>query len=71
MYSFSQRENCAVFDEPFYGKYLFDHPAIDHPGARETLEDWPTSTEAVLARIKMLTDASGELYLKNMAHHMV
>ena len=71
MYSFSQRENCAVFDEPFYGKYLFDNPRLGHPGLEETLERWPTSAGAILARIETLASLSSEVYLKNMAHHMV
>lgn len=67
MYSFAQRDNCAVFDEPLYGIYLQDS-GIHHPGKEIVLKKWPTSIDAVKKRVASLC-SSGEIYLKNMAHH--
>ena len=38
MYSFSQRFNTKVIDEPFYAYYLSHiNPDINHPGKKEIL----------------------------------
>lgn len=69
MYSFAQRPNCAVIDEPFYGVYLQEH-GHDHPGRDATLASWPTSSEEAIQSIQHAALGYRELYLKNMAHHM-
>ena len=50
MYSFAQRPECAVFDEPMYGLYL-RATDVDHPGREEVLEQWPSDLNEVAGRI--------------------
>jgi len=70
MYSFAQRPGCAVFDEPMYGKYL-QKKGLNHPGRLEILDKWPKDAVSVGNAVRKLSQKSGEVYLKNMAHHMV
>ena len=72
MYSFAQRPNCMVIDEPFYAPFL-KRTDLNHPGKKETLDSYPNSSEGSIERINMFIRSSEnkEIYLKNMAHHMV
>ncbi len=71
MYSFAQRPGCAVIDEPFYGPYL-ERTGLEHPGRDQILAQIPNSVEASVERIQNHCEQGyAELYLKNMAHHMV
>ena len=70
MYSFAQRPGCAVFDEPMYGKYL-QKKGLNHPGRLETIEKWPTALADIAGAVQKLAENHDEVYLKNMAHHMV
>lgn len=71
MYSFAQRADTQVVDEPFYGHYLAHSPArAYHPGAEDVIASMETDAERVLESI------FGEwsrpvLFLKNMTHHLV
>ena len=51
MYSFGNRMDMTVIDEPFYGYYLDIHPEIDHPGRSETLASMPTDYRAIITEI--------------------
>lgn len=68
MYSFAQRSDTRVVDEPFYALYLSKSGAL-HPGREEILKAQPTDEEIVK---RQLTSATGKpiLFIKNMAHHM-
>ncbi|MEO8471418.1 MAG: sulfotransferase family protein [Chryseolinea sp.] len=68
MYSFAQREDTMVMDEPFYAFYLHE-TGIIHPGAEEVLKSQPVSENVVRQQI---IDFLGKevLFIKNMAHHM-
>ncbi len=71
MYSFAQRPGCVVIDEPFYGPYL-QRTGLEHPGRDQILAQIPNSVEASVDRIQSHCEQGyAELYLKNMAHHMV
>ena len=71
MYSFAQRPGCVVIDEPFYGPYL-QRTGLDHPGRTEILAQLPRTPIDCIAKIEQFCQqGSRELYLKNMAHHMV
>ena len=71
MYSFAQRPGCVVIDEPFYGPYLH-RTGLDHPGRAEILAQLPNTPTDCIAKIEQFCQqGSRELYLKNMAHHMV
>ncbi|HTE29464.1 MAG TPA: hypothetical protein VK666_03760 [Chryseolinea sp.] len=68
MYSFAQRPDATVLDEPFYGCYL-KQTGIVHPGRDEVMESLPQSEDQVRRRLRdpWPTDV---LFIKNMAHHM-
>lgn len=71
MYSFAQRGDTKVFDEPLYGYYLNNNQAARayHPGADEILNTMETNGERVVKM--MLTDAAKPmLFFKNMTHHL-
>ncbi len=70
MYSFAQRSGCAVFDEPMYGRFLETH-GHNHPGRREVLEQWPRDLATVAREVEQRAANHPEVYLKNMAHHIV
>jgi hypothetical protein len=70
MYSFNQRPDFGVIDEPFYGAYLASNQ-LDHPGKEQTLATRPTSHEGCIESILQAESMHRHLYLKNMAHHMV
>jgi hypothetical protein len=68
MYSFAQRPDTTVFDEPFYAVYL-DKSGADHPGRDEVLQ--AQSKEEDVVRTMILNHKSTPvLFVKNMAHHM-
>lgn len=68
MYSFYQRHDTTVMDEPFYAVYLHRSGA-HHPGREAVLQSQPTSEAAVLQQVfgPWPTDV---LFIKNMAHHI-
>jgi hypothetical protein len=71
MYSFAQRQDTKVFDEPLYAYYLENNPStkIYHPGADEIINTMETSGEKVVEM--MLKDSSKPvLFFKNMSHHL-
>jgi|TARA_B110000444_G_scaffold45720_1_gene41639 hypothetical protein len=72
MYSFAQRPNCVVIDEPFYASFL-KRTGLKHPGREETLNSYPNSPDGAIERIHEFLCSSGtqEIYLKNMAQHMI
>lgn len=68
MYSFAQRRDTHVMDEPFYAVYLVRKKA-DHPGKEEVLESLPQDEHVVMKKI--FSDWSKPvLFIKNMAHHI-
>jgi len=68
MYSFAQREDTIVLDEPFYAFYLATSGA-NHPGKEEVLASQPVNEKEVLREIFSLRDKP-VLFIKNMAHHI-
>jgi hypothetical protein len=66
MYSFAQRSDFEVVDEPFYGAYLAA-TGDDHPMAAEIIANMETDPVRIAAR---LANASG-LYSKQMTHHLL
>lgn len=67
MYSFAQRADMRVVDEPFYAYYLAQSGA-DHPGRKEVLSSQPQDLERVLHGLDGIDDRQ-HLFLKGMAHH--
>jgi hypothetical protein len=72
MYSFAQRGDICVVDEPLYGHYLRVSGA-DHPGREEVLAGMNLDGDAVMRELldRQSRQESGRLFLKHMAHHLV
>jgi Sulfotransferase domain len=68
MYSFAQRTDTLVVDEPFYAFYL-SRSGIHHPGKEEVLESQPADEHEVTATLFSTTDKP-VVFVKNMAHHL-
>jgi hypothetical protein len=68
MYSFAQRSDTTVFDEPFYAVYL-DKSGAKHPGRDEVLQAQSKDEDVVHTMIAN-HKSSPVLFVKNMAHHM-
>lgn len=71
MYSFAQRPDTAVVDEPLYGHYLrLTH--APQPHWRELLDLLDTDGEQVVRTVILNPPAGKAVYfLKNMAHHLI
>lgn len=70
MYSFAQRPDMIVLDEPLYGYYL-SNVGIKHPGREEVLKIMEKNGEHVLKSLIQLTKGARHVFVKNMAHHYV
>tara|TARA_Y100000768_G_scaffold14326_1_gene10005 strand:- start:2035 stop:2754 length:720 start_codon:yes stop_codon:yes gene_type:complete len=71
MYSFAQRNDVKVLDEPFYAHYLKNiNPDIDHPGKKEILDNQSTDLKIVVKEIDVLKQQYGCVFIKNMTHHL-
>ena len=68
MYSFRQRTDTVVVDEPFYGHYLRTTGA-DHPGAREVMEAMEGDGEGWCGSYPRPCERPVHFF-KNMAHHL-
>ncbi|WP_430467869.1 sulfotransferase family protein [Winogradskyella ouciana] len=72
MYSFAQRSDTKVFDEPLYAFYLRHHPEAHsyHPGAEDILETMESDGDKVVNM--MLTNTEKPvLFFKHMTHHLL
>lgn len=70
MYSFAQRSDTRVVDEPLYGHYLTVSGA-QHPGRDDVLADMDCDGDRVMSTLLDNGDAGGVLFMKQMAHHLV
>lgn len=72
MYSFAQRDDTRVVDEPLYGHYLRVSGA-EHPGGDEVLAtmncDGNTVVDDLMAAAKKQADKC--FFIKHMAHHLI
>lgn len=68
MYSWRQRADTAVFDEPFYGLYLRHHDP-GHPGREEVIAATPGDVDACLAPV-LAPGPRPVRFVKNIAHHL-
>lgn len=71
MYSFGNRNDCGISDEPLYGFYLDQTEAKHyHPGADEVMESMECDGEKVVQW--MMGDHDKPImFFKNMAHHLL
>jgi len=71
MYSFGNRPDCAVWDEPFYAAYL-DKTGLDHPMRAETIAAGEPDPKRVAARLAApAPGAKPVFYQKHMTQHML
>ena len=73
MYSFAQRADTHVIDEPFYAAYL-KLTGLDHPMRDAVLQSQPTDPARVAADCLAPAPLPARLpvvYQKHMVHHMV
>jgi hypothetical protein len=71
MYSFAQRSDTRVVDEPFYAAYL-SKTGIQHAMYQEIIDDGETNPSNVISRCtELLTDNKPILYQKHMTKHMI
>lgn len=71
MYSFAQRSDTKVFDEPLYAYYLKNTEAKNyHPEAEAILASMEQSGEIVVEQM-LAENAKPVLFFKNMCHHLL
>ena len=71
MYSFGNRADCAVVDEPFYATYL-KKTGLDHPMRAEILDSQSKVPEEVAAHLHGPIPARKPVfYQKHMTQHMI
>ncbi len=70
MYSFAQRPDTRVVDEPLYAHYLRVSGA-PHPGRDEVLAACDTDGERVVREVIFGPSDQAVLFFKQMAHHLV
>jgi Sulfotransferase domain len=70
MYSFRERSDTVVFDEPLYGHYLHVSGA-EHPGRAEVLAAMDTDGERVVREVLLFSSEKPIRFYKNMAHHLL
>lgn len=70
MYSFAQRNDSRVVDEPFYAHYL-KRTGAEHPGRQEVMVSQSASPPVVLNNLLTGSRGADLLFVKNMAHHMI
>lgn len=68
MYSFAQRTDTLVLDEPFYAVYLAKSK-VNHPGGDAVLKALPQD-ETEVKKLIASSHVKAVLLVKNMAHHM-
>lgn len=70
MYSFAQRTDTIVIDEPLYAHYLLNSDA-DHPGREEIISSMECNPEKIVNDI-ILGDYEKEVvFMKQMTHHLI
>lgn len=68
MYSFAQRTDTLVVDEPFYAMY-FSKTDVNHPGKDDVLKA-QSENEATVKTQTFSSKPKPVYFIKNMAHHI-
>ncbi|MCB1123856.1 MAG: sulfotransferase family protein [Verrucomicrobiae bacterium] len=72
MYSFAQRSDTRVVDEPLYAHFLVNHPARGyHPGAELCIQSQDNDGERVVQNVFLAETDSPVVFFKSMAHHLI
>ncbi|WP_339787404.1 sulfotransferase family protein [uncultured Imperialibacter sp.] len=70
MYSFAQRPDTAVVDEPLYGYYL-KTTGSEHPGKDHLLEVLEKNPDKIISKTILGFNDKPVYFIKNMCHHLV
>ena len=71
MYSFAQRTDTTVFDEPLYAHYLSKTPAREyHPGAEQVIAEMENDGEKVVSDLILGEHPTPVVFFKHMTHHL-
>jgi hypothetical protein len=71
MYSFAQRSDSIVFDEPLYAHYLSKTPArAYHPGAEEVIATMENDGQKVVDDLILGDFDKPVIFFKHMTHHL-
>lgn len=72
MYSFAQRSDTTVVDEPLYAHYLVSTNAQEyHPGAEEVIADQENDGQQVIDNVVFGKYDTPVVFFKHMTHHLV
>jgi len=72
MYSFAQRDDTVVYDEPLYAHYLSKSPArAYHPGAEEVIATMENDGEKVIRDLILGEQPRPVAFFKHMTHHLL
>jgi hypothetical protein len=72
MYSFGQRNDTTIVDEPLYAHYLTQTGARSyHPGAEEVIASQQTDGNRVVQEVILGDYSTPVVFFKNMTHHLV
>ncbi|EMR03278.1 sulfotransferase-like domain-containing protein [Cesiribacter andamanensis] len=69
MYSFAQRPDMVVVDEPFYAHYLL-HTGLEHPGREAVLASQAADPQQVIREVIFGDYPRPVVFFKNMAKHL-
>ena len=71
MYSFAQRKDTVVIDEPLYGHYL-KVTGAQHPGREEILREISSNGDEIMKSIMNRDYEKYEIvFMKQMSHHLI
>ncbi|HRH49343.1 MAG TPA: hypothetical protein PLP23_11380 [Panacibacter sp.] len=70
MYSFAQRPDTVVFDEPLYAHYL-QVTGVIHPGQEEILQSQENDGDKVVNELILRSFDKSVAFFKQMTHHLV
>jgi hypothetical protein len=72
MYSFAQRSDTTVVDEPLYAHYLAGNAtAVQHPGREEILRSQDMNGERVVSNVILGHFDTPIVLFKQMTHHLI
>lgn len=71
MYSFAQRADCKVFDEPLYPQHLKEFPELFRPYRAELCDNNTESCDDVLNKINADAGSHSVVYAKHMIKHLI
>jgi len=70
MYSFGQRSDMSIVDEPLYAHYLAKTD-VDHPMKQEILDSQSTDFQEVVENVVMADYITPHVFFKQMSHHLM